>query len=215
MSAAASTTDDFKLGMATSVFQHIKAKNRTFLLFIITLFVLPLALAWLLVGRWQPGQTVNKGELLTPAQPVFHLQLRQPNGDVLDASYLQGHWTLVYPAASCDERCKQGLYHMRQVRLALGKDMERAQILYLQPQVPDAGLVQWLAKEHPAATSGGTDEKTLDFFRHAFPGEIASLGQWIYIIDPLGNMFIRYGVDDDPKGILTDLKRLFKYSKLG
>lgn len=201
--------------MTTYIFQHLRANNRAFLLFIIALFTLPLVLAWVLVGRWQPGQTINQGELLTPAQPVPYLHLRQPNGLALDTAYLKGHWTLVYPATICDERCEQSLYHMRQVRLALGKDMERVQMLYLQTQVPDAALVQWFEKEHPELTSAGADAQTLDFFRNIFPGETASLGEWIYVVDPLGNIFIRYGVREDPKAILTDLKRLFKYSKIG
>ena len=43
---------------------------RLMLLFIVACFVVPLATAWGLVGRWMPGGTVQHGELLNPARPL-------------------------------------------------------------------------------------------------------------------------------------------------
>jgi len=37
----------------------------------------------------------------------------------------------------------------------------------------------------------------------------------IYIIDPIGNFVFRYGVDGNPKDVLSDLKRLLKMSQIG
>lgn len=201
--------------MVTSVLDRSSFKNRAFLLFLIALFGLPLALAWLLVGHWQPSSTVNHGELLTPAQPVTHLRIQQANGQTLTSAYLKGRWTLAYLAASCEEECKKSLYNMRQVRLALGKDMERVQTLYMHTAAPDTEMRTWLKKQHPALSNGIMDEATLDFFQHAFPRQTTASGAWIYVIDPLGNLFIRYGAESDAKGILEDLERLLKYSKIG
>jgi cytochrome oxidase Cu insertion factor (SCO1/SenC/PrrC family) len=188
-------------------------KNRIFFLLIIVLFFIPLMIAWFLVEDWRPGGTVNHGELLNPAQPVEHLQVRQADGKALEQDYLRGRWTLAYIGESCDERCEKGLYNIRQVRLALGKDMERAQTLFLMSETPTATVVEWLSREHASITAGVADAATLDFFSRAFPE--GSADGWIYLIDPLGNLFMRYGTGDDPKGILDDLKRLFKYSKIG
>jgi cytochrome oxidase Cu insertion factor (SCO1/SenC/PrrC family) len=201
--------------MTTSVLDPSTFRNRAFLLSIIALFGLPLALAWLLVGYWQPNSTVNHGELLTPAQPVSQLQIRQRNGQELTTDFLKGHWTLAYLAADCDESCKKSLYDMRQVRLALGKDMERVQTLYIHTEVLDSDLRTWLKQQHPGLLDGIADAQTLDFFQHVFPGQATGFGEWIYMIDPLGNLFIRYDTDGDPKGILEDLERLLKYSKIG
>jgi cytochrome oxidase Cu insertion factor (SCO1/SenC/PrrC family) len=203
--------------MATSDLERSSFKNRVFLLSIIALFGLPLALAWLLVGYWQPDSTVNHGELLTPAQPVNQLQIQQSNGQALTTDILKGRWTLAYLTAACGEHCKKSLYNMRQVRLALGKDMERVQTLYMHTGELDADVRRWLEQQHPELVHGMADAQTLDFFQQVFPEPVttSSLGEWIYIIDPLGNLFIRYDTGSNPKGVLEDLERLLKYSKIG
>jgi cytochrome oxidase Cu insertion factor (SCO1/SenC/PrrC family) len=190
-------------------------RNRVFLLFLIALFIVPLLLAWSLVGYWQPGSTVNHGELLTPAQPIPHLQMQQADGRLLNKAYLQGHWTLTYVDSVCEKPCRQALYKIRQVRLALGKDMYRAQILFMMTKKPDSRLLNWLSQEHIVLTAGMADARTLHFFTQAFPDGIAAVGEWIYLIDPLGNLLMRYDVETNPKGILEDLERLLKYSKIG
>ena len=195
-----------------------KTRNRLYLLIIFALFVVPLALAWLLVGKWRPGGTVNHGELLNPPRQVSQLQLRRPTGEAVDGAFWRGRWTLVYLGAPCDERCRQGLYNIRQVRLALGKDMQRAQTLFIMTGAPAAGLLPWLQQEYPNLTAGVADKQTLELFTQAFPSDAAAPGEWIYLVDPLGNLFMRYRLSTDPvvnKGILTDLQRVLNYSTLG
>lgn len=103
---------------------------------------------------------------------------------------------------------------MRQVRLALGKDIDRAQTLYMPAQVPSADLLEWLGREHAAMTVGTADQATVDFFMQVFPNPAADK-HWIYLIDPLGNVLMRYDSEQDPKGMLKDLKHLLKLSKIG
>jgi hypothetical protein len=203
--------------MATQTVTPSQARQRLFLLIIIGLFLLPPIAAWLLIGQWRPAATAHHGALLQPAQPIAHLGFRQINGGEFDASYLRGRWTMVYigtPLDGCGKLCRDGLYAMRQVRLALGKDMLRAQTLFLMTTVPDDSLVKWLGQEHAALTAGVADAETLEFFGRVFADPIL-LGEWIYLVDPLGNLFMRYGVETDPKGMLEDLTRLLKYSRIG
>jgi cytochrome oxidase Cu insertion factor (SCO1/SenC/PrrC family) len=191
-------------------------KGRLYLLFIISLFCIPLVLAWVLfLGDWHSEGTVNHGELLTPARPVPVLRVQPTTGPELNRDWLRGRWTLAYPGdAGCDERCQRGLHNIRQIRLALGKDMVRTQSLFLIAGAPVAEVDDWLRREHATLTAGVADAETLGFFSQAFPGNSAT-GDWIYVIDPVGNLFIRYHVGADPKDLLKDLRRLLKYSKLG
>jgi len=40
-------------------------------------------------------------------------------------------------------------------------------------------------------------------------------GAYIFLIDPLGNLVLRYDESTNPKGMLADLRRLLRYSGLG
>ena len=46
----------------------------------------------------------------------------------------------------------------------------------------------------------------------AFPGNAAD---HIYLVDPLGNVMMRFPRDADPSRMIKDLQRLLKYSRLG
>lgn len=191
-----------------------QAKNRLFLIFIIALFAVPLALAWLLVGHWQPSGSRHHGELLNPARPFTEFVATRTDGEVLDSRYLHGRWTLLYPAGSdCAQDCRTSLYDMRQVRLALGKDIDRLQMLFLLPTAPDAQLSDWLAQEHAQTTVAVAAATTTAFLTQAFAG--ATLGDGIYLLDPLGNLVLHYRAVENPKHILDDIKHLLKLSNIG
>ncbi len=125
-------------------------RQRLLLLLVVACFVLPLAAAWLLIGHWRPESSAQHGELLNPARPVA-LRFDLLDGKPADETALRGRWVLAYvgSAAECDARCRTGLYDMRQVRLALGKDMDRVKTLLLVDAMPPTGSRDWLAAEHP------------------------------------------------------------------
>ena len=45
-----------------------------------------------------------------------------------------------------------------------------------------------------------------------FPGNAAD---HIYVVDPLGNLMMRFPRDPDPSRMIKDLQRLMKYSRFG
>lgn len=191
-------------------------RQRLVLLAIIACFALPLAAAWLSVGHWRPDGSVQHGELLHPARP---LELRFDPASEADANgveRLRGRWVLAYvgSADACDARCRTGLYDMRQVRLALGKDIDRIKTLLLLDARPAPEWRQWLSAEHAATVVGVTDDAQRTALLSAFP-QAGRAGDWVYLLDPLGNLLMRYPVEAEPSGILKDLKRLLKWSKIG
>jgi cytochrome oxidase Cu insertion factor (SCO1/SenC/PrrC family) len=202
--------------MATTTLNSSASKNRLYLLILISLFIAPMLLAWILIGRWQPSASVQHGELLNPVQPVPHFQAKLFSGKELDINFLKKHWTLAYinVATLCSDICRIRLYDMRQIRLALGKDMGRVQNILLQTKTPDEELVTWLLEQHPAMVKAVSDATTLNFFQKVFK-TTDTHEPWIYLIDPLGNLVMRYDAGMNSKGILEDLKRLLKYSKIG
>jgi cytochrome oxidase Cu insertion factor (SCO1/SenC/PrrC family) len=202
--------------MATTILTSSSAKSRIYLLVLMALFAVPMLLAWFLVEHWQPGASVQHGELLDPIQPVAHFQAQLLAGDELDTTFLKKHWTLIYinTENTCNNICRSRLNDIRQIRLALGKDMGRVQTLLLQTGMPDAEFETWLLKEHPAMTKAVSDAITPGFFQKVFKTP-SRRETWVYLVDPLSNLVMRYGPEVTSKGILEDLKRLLKYSNIG
>ena len=176
------------------------------------MFFGPLAVAWVLYfdSGWRPGSTTNHGELVSPAVPLPPAALPTPGGDRLDADFLHGHWTLLYVGGeTCGETCRRALHDSRQARLALGRLMDRVQRVYLYPgAAPDPAF---LADEHPelvAAAVGGPEGRAL-------LETLPSTSEGFWLVDPLGNVMMRYPPDADPEGMLKDLKKLLRVSRIG
>lgn len=154
----------------------------------------PFVLGWLAYEhRWYAGQAGNYGELIPP---------RALAGPV---AALKGKWVLVtFDAAACGPACERKLYVVRQVRRAQGKDAERLERLWLltDGRQPRAELLAAIEGTHFA----GADAETL----RAFPGTAD-----IFLVDPLGNLMMRFPADADPSKMIKDLERLLKYSRFG
>jgi len=186
------------------------------------IFLAPVFVAWVMHHSseegWKPQGTTNRGNLVHPARP-----LTMPTDMVSDGmslqDYLQGRWTLLYiDEAGCDETCRNSLYKMRQVRLAQNENMKRVQTLFLlhADSLPDE-LGSFLAQEHRdmavALLSGGNAAALAPQFR---TDETPVMGaQRVYIVDPLGNLMMYYLPNADARGMLKDLQKLLKYSKIG
>jgi hypothetical protein len=142
---------------------------------------------------WGTGSRGNYGELIAPrplAGPVF-----EP---------LRGRWLLVaFDTPSCDAYCERKLYYMRQVRTAQGKDqgrVERVWVLTGAGTPPSDVLTRF---EGTRIVRAGAD---------GFPGKAED---HIYLVDPLGNLMMRFPRDPDPSRMRKDLQRLLRYSRIG
>jgi hypothetical protein len=159
--------------------------------------------------EWRPQGTTQKGELYQPARPLANVAFTLP-GEPGKEAMLQGKWTLIYVGPGpCDPDCRQALVEMRQVRRALGRDMDRVQRLYVVTGgEPD---VAYFAAEHPGlgVTTNAADVQSLiDVIEPRVPNEI-------FLADPLGNAVLRYAPGTGMKGMHSDLKHLLKISTIG
>jgi len=158
---------------------------------------------------WRPAQQMNHGELLE-TRPVPTTVLQELSGRRLPFEALRGKWLLltVQPAA-CDARCRLKLYYMRQVRTAQNENMMRIERLWV------------LTGEGNPAPELLAEQPGLIVARLVDPAWLAALpvrreaGEHIYLIDPLGNLVLRYNDESDAKGMLKDLVRLLKVSRIG
>ena len=145
------------------------------------------------LSGWSVGRPGNYGELLPP---------RVVAGAPLEG--LRGKWVLVtFDAAACDAYCEKKLYFMRQARRAQGKEMERLERLWV---LTDGGT----PRADLLAAIEGTRIGRLS--SESFPG---TPSDHIYVVDPLGNLMMRFPRDPDPSRIIKDLQRLLKLSRFG
>src|SRR5450631_3011021 len=126
-------------------------RQRRLLIGLALLFFAPLGLAFYLYyghGHWHPGGRVNAGELVEPARPLPPLALPLLESGSTDPNFLRGKWTFLYVTSGpCAGRCRARLYDTRQVRLALDRDMQRVQRVFIAAaDCCDAGF---LHDQHP------------------------------------------------------------------
>jgi len=178
--------------------------QRRTLYLLLSLFLVPLLAAFLLyyVFDWRPAAQSIHGELIAPVRPL-------PGG----AEALRKDWALVYVGdGRCDSDCRTALVFARQTRLTLGKEMDRVNRVLL--ATDNCCEVEYLKKEHEGIkvfdVSGPEDKAELLAvlpeveFRHT-----------LFVVDPLGNLVMRYDVRKDPAGLRDDLRKLLKLSHIG
>ncbi|MDH3646994.1 MAG: hypothetical protein OER80_09495 [Gammaproteobacteria bacterium] len=187
-------------------------KNRGTLIALAILFIGPLAVAWTLylTGIWRPGAGANHGDFI---QPIISLpRTPQPTADkgATDGGYLYGKWTLVHLAdKNCDEQCRAAVVKTRQIRLAMGREVDRIdRVLF--------------SHEGPAPGFGAEQPDLLVVLPTGAAGEqiVAALlanggDERIFLVDPLGNLILSYPLDGDPADIRDDLRKLLRLSRIG
>ena len=162
------------------------------------------------------GGNTKIGELVYPVQsaPI----------DSIDAS-LQGKWTMLIarPSAECKvgkDECVNLLYLMRQVRIAMGRESQRVQLVWL---VTDQGDVDpEIAKAYDQEVAGFTFVK--------MPKDAAKRNEvekWleldgkksaIHLLDPRADRMMRFDTDKevpDLKRVSKDLGKLLKWNATG
>ena len=186
-------------GTATS------AGGRRIIFLIAALALAPIVAAYV-VYYWFPRQpAANYGTLLTTA-PAPQIAGMRADGSPFRLDELRGRWVLLWGApGDCGSACDKALYATRQARTMQGKEQDR---------IVRAWVVTGDAMPAPAVLAPHPDLVVIRAVRRAadlLPGEPGT----VYVIDPLGNLVLRYPDDPDIRGIANDLTRLLKASRIG
>ncbi len=161
-----------------------------------------------------PEGRTNYGALIEPQRPLPPLTLRQLDGSPAAAEILRGSWTMVQvDSAACNAMCERKLWLMRQVRLTTGRDADRVQRVWL--IVDDAPLATLLMREFEGTRFVRARANELATFLPLAQSAEARLADHIWLIDPLGNLMLRWPKDADPNRMKKDLIKLLKVSGIG
>ena len=185
-----------------------RRRGRRIAFVILALCAAPTVAAWLAYFVWQPQSRLNYGELIA-ARAISDPELRRLDGSPFRLSQLRGRWVLLQiDSGACAEGCGKKLLYMRQVRLAQGRDAERIERMWLlaDGSPPDAALLRDHEGLHIARAPGPLLAE--------FPAA-RSPYYHIYLLDPLGNLILRFPSDPDAQRMVKDLARLLRASRVG
>ena len=197
-------------------------RQRAVLILLFAVFALPPLLSWFLFNYTELGRGTGSGEhgtLIVPPRPVPDWTVLDMTAETRVERRMYGKWTLVYLLrGECRETCLGNLYRMRQLRLATGKYAQRVQRLVLVVDNDRHALTAEQLLDYPGQLvrfPETMDTDTLESLFRLGADDRPFIQERLYLIDPLGNLMISYAEDTAPSGIIKDLKRLLKYSRIG
>ena len=182
--------------------------NRRTLILLLVIMCAPFIASYTLYFLQVRPDTVNYGELLE-VKPLSGSALNQMNSTIFRMRDLRGKWILLtVDSGECDEACRKKLYYMRQVRTIQNAEKERVERVWLidddvkpAPEIVEEFKGTWLL--------GAKDSELLK----QLPAE-GSRRDYIYVVDPIANLMMRFPKDPDPAKMAKDIKRLLKVSQL-
>jgi cytochrome oxidase Cu insertion factor (SCO1/SenC/PrrC family) len=154
--------------------------------------------AWLLYALACGGLvgwlgTTNHGTLVDPPARLADQGVRA-GAVAFDAG---GVWWLVVVASECAIACEATLDDLLALHVLLNQDASRVRRALLARQTADSGLVE----RFPRLVM--------------LSAEVGSLAEGVYIVDPLGNLVLRYPPQAPAADVLEDLKKLLRVSQIG
>lgn len=191
-------------------------RKRLPILLILASFIVPAIAAFLLLklNVWQNLGHTEKGLLVQ-------------NEANLQSLFSSTHptWKLIYIAEStCSTPCQLALMQLRQIHKALGVEQSRVEYWLLPSAAPDAAFQQLISSTF--ADMHISPQPTADqlawFNQTSAYQQQANIHNWVWVIDPLGQVVTAYPTYTDMqaailagKKILQDIKHLLKLSRVG
>ncbi len=179
--------------------------------------VIPFVIAWYVADH--PGLLrlgASNGDLINPPVTTEYTEFTGYDGfSTQNLQELRGHWVLItlVPQTSCGAACQDALYKSRQITLMMGKDIARIRrvaaisVKSAEPVLND----EWQADARLLKILVST--RLQQKFANIFTGPISEGA--MLIMDPLGNLMMKYQSGFDPYQVKNDLSKLLRISQIG
>jgi cytochrome oxidase Cu insertion factor (SCO1/SenC/PrrC family) len=179
-------------------------RDRRTLLLLAAITIAPVVASYAAYYFFPREARVNYGALL--AIPAPALDGTRFDGKPFRLAELRGRWVLLIAAGErCEAPCARMLYATRQARTMQGREQQRIvrAVLLTGDDPPQPGIVA----DHPGLVAARSHPSAL--------AELPASSDAIYLIDPLGNLVLRYSDDPDIKRLAKDLERVLRASSVG
>jgi len=177
---------------------------------VIAVCVAPVLASYLAYYVVPPSGRTNYGTLITPPRALPPgMRMAGLDGQPFSFESLAGNWVMVSAGSGdCSEHCRNALLQMRQQRLMTGKERDRVERVWIvTDEVP---LATQLLREFEGtrivrASSAAVREVLL-------VDETTALEGYVWLVDPMGNLMLRWPQDPEPQKVKNDLARLLTAS---
>ncbi|MDO7925949.1 hypothetical protein Q6A51_04110 [Pseudomonas sp. KFB-139] len=177
-------------------------RGRLQLLVLVLVAIGPMILATCMYrfNFWVPDSRSYHGQLIGNGQNRADLGVQAD----------EQRWQLLVSApGQCDADCQQLVYLARQVQIGLGRDATRASHALATTTPLSDDYAEKLRQDYPQLRRYPLD---LARYQKLAPGLNAPQ---LWIIDPHGNLVLRYDARVKGKDLLIDLRQLLKLSNIG
>jgi hypothetical protein len=189
-------------------------RGRWILLLLAIICAAPIAVSYFTYYVIKPsGGSTSYGTLVEPQRPIpDSLTVTGEDGKPVKFATLRGHWLMIsVDNSACDKACVTKLYFMRQIRTAQGPERERVVEVWLRT---DAGNVaDVVQKAYPDTNMMIADPAQVSAWLPTADG--SKITDHIYLVDPNGNLMMRFPKDPNPSKIKGDVTKLLKWSSIG
>jgi cytochrome oxidase Cu insertion factor (SCO1/SenC/PrrC family) len=187
----------------------MKLSPRAKLLLLVSIFAVPMVASYVASTYFRPEATANYGELLLPPATITAQPFAQPEGGDFRFEHLRGKWVMVASGSGeCDSACRDKLQAMNQTRLALGRNASRVEKVFVVDDVRPADFPA-LQSSYPGLRIVVTPRGL------TLPTGAANDRAHIYLVDPRGNVMMRWPGEPQYRRMFRDLERLLKASQIG
>lgn len=190
-----------------------KATGRWKLFLVVLICASPMIASYLTYFVIKPQSRTNYGELIDPrSHPMPSLGSTSLDGKPTELDAYKGKWIMLQAdGGECAEKCRTKLFQQRQLRLTTGKEMERIERVWL--VTDDKPVDTTLLREYDGTRVLRADPAKL---RQWLPVEEgAGIADHVYMIDPLGNLMMRFPKNPDPNKMKKDISKLLRASSIG
>jgi cytochrome oxidase Cu insertion factor (SCO1/SenC/PrrC family) len=185
--------------------------------FVVLAFIAPVVLAYFMYFFVEVKSFVNHGEILNPIVHISDFELKDTADEIIPKEELTFKWRLIsFIGKDCDQQCAARLYDTRQIHTSLGKDQYRVLRMFVHLEPASDALLKLIAETHPNVIHVNGDEKTIiTVLGDNVHDGIGITNNETYIMDPMGNVMMRFTQEQPNKEFLYDLKKLLKASQIG
>lgn len=159
------------------------------------------------------GGATNYGALIEPQRPISEaLIVKDEAGKTMPLASLRGRWLMIsVDRSACDEACATKLYFMRQIRATQAGERERVVTVWLRTDAE--AIPAAIEQAYPDTRKLIADPAALAAWLPAEAGTHDT--DHIYLVDPNGNLMMRFPKHPDPSKIKGDITKLLKWSSIG